>query len=271
VKDAFRSKFGTSSLSVQSFFRLLGSKVRMSSKMSLHPIVHIFICLAFSCLVFVLARPLQLLFIFAFSYFYAGLRLERGFIQTLKTLLHSLPLVLSIAILQLIFRRGDELLWSWGVLSISVEGAKLAVQMGLGLLVVIYCAKALAVLSFQEFQLAFGLLRFPEEFAFMLSYAVHLVPAFIKQMKDFVINLKLRGINPSRLPWKQRMQVYKLLAITALADIIKGSSRSAIALELRGFRSNGKRSHLHTRPIKAADILVLLAAGCLLAFFAFGL
>jgi len=230
----------------------------MKKSIELHPLCHLAFCLAFSSIAFIFGKPLILLLICLVAMLYAALRLERGGAQTLKTLLHSLPLVLSIAVLQLLFRSKGHTLWQFGFIKISEEGGKLAMQMGLRLLTVIYCAKGLAVLSFQDFQSCFAMLHLPEEFAFMLSYAVHLVPKFMGQVRAFVKGLHLRGIALNALPIKQRLQVYKLLAISALADIIKGSESSAIALELRGFRSAGKRSQLHSRPLRVGDFVAIL-------------
>lgn len=225
----------------------------------LHPLSHIIICLLLSCLVFALPRVQIILSILLFSMAYAAVRLPSGLLQIFRILRQSLPFVLSIAVLQLIFRRDGELLWSLYWLKISTGGLAWAIILGLRLLTVIYCAKALAVNSFQDFQAAFSALHLPEEFSFMLSYGVQLVPAFGARIKGFVRSLHLRGINPAQLSWKKRILVYKLLAVSALAGIINGSTNSAIALELRGFRSNGKRSSLHKRSFGMADFVLWLA------------
>lgn len=84
----------------------------------------------------------------------------------------------------------------------------------------------------------------------MLSYAIHLVPRFLSQLKGFVTGLKLRGIDATKLSLSKRLQVYKQLSITALAELIRSSETSAIALELRGFRSEGKHSILQLTEVQ---------------------
>jgi hypothetical protein len=96
-----------------------------------------------------------------------------------KTHWRSLPLLLSLAFVQLLFRRQGDLLWQFGIISLSREGANYLAVLSLRLLIVILSAKALAVLDFKEFSTAFHSLRLPEEFSFMLSYAVHLVPSLL--------------------------------------------------------------------------------------------
>jgi len=70
--------------------------------------------------------------------------------------------------------------------------------------------------------------------------------------------LKLRGIDSANLSIAKRLQVYKQLAITSLAELIRNSETSAIALELRGFRSEGKRTKLYQQKFSYRDILFLL-------------
>jgi energy-coupling factor transporter transmembrane protein EcfT len=197
---------------------------------------------------------------------YAALRQGYGLPKTLISLWHSLPFVLSIAVLQLIFRHEGEQVWQLGILRISSEGVFYATAMAFRLASVVLCAKAISRNSFQDFQAAFAAIRFPEEFSFMLSYGVQLIPSFAARLKGFMRSLQLRGIEPSKLPWGKRLQVYKLMAISALAEIISGSTYAAIALELRGFRSQGKRSSLHKKSAGITDA-ILLAGLILLIIF----
>ncbi|PKN73452.1 MAG: cobalamin biosynthesis protein CbiQ [Candidatus Cloacimonetes bacterium HGW-Cloacimonetes-3] len=237
-------------------------------KLHLHPLSHILICLVLSSLVFVSASLAQLCLFFGLSIVYSSLRLGYGWRRTFYSLWRSLPFILSIAVLQLIFRQEGEQWWHYGILSISSGGIFWATVLSLRLATVLLCAKAISRSSFQDFQTAFAFVHLPEEFSFMLSYGVQLIPGFSAKLKGFVRSLHLRGIEPSKLPWKQRMAVYKLLAVAALAGIINGSNYAAIALELRGFRSKGKRSFLHKKSAGIADAfmlagLILLTIFCL--------
>ncbi|HPA24843.1 MAG TPA: CbiQ family ECF transporter T component, partial [Candidatus Cloacimonas sp.] len=85
----------------------------------------------------------------------------------------------------------------------------------------------------------------------------------LSQLKGFVTGLKLRGIDAAKLSLSKRLQVYKQLSITALAELIRSSETAAIALELRGFRSEGKHSILHQQKFSYRDLLCLLIFGAL--------
>jgi len=236
----------------------------MKQSFGLHPVFHILLCLLLSSLVFAVSSPLRLLTLSLIAFFYASLRIKKGFRGALKTLQRSLPLLLSIAIVQLIFRRQGEVIWSSGFLSFRSVGLKLALLLCLRLITVIYAARILAALSFQDFSVAFATLKLPEELSFMLSYAVHLVPRFLLELKGFVTGLKLRGIDPGKLSFGKRLQVFKLLAVASLAGIIRTSETSATALELRGFRSKGKRTYLHQRKPRVFETVFFLLLLCFL-------
>ncbi len=227
-------------------------------KSSLHPLTHILIALLLSTFVFIAKKPVSLLCLTILALLYTVWRMENGWQKVFKTLWHTLPFLLVLAFFQIVFRRTGTLLWSYGILKISEEGVLISLQLTLRLLTVIYCAKALAVMGYTEFSKAFSAIRLPEELSFMLSYAIHLVPKFLGQLKGFVTGLKLRGIDAAGLSFSKRLQVYKQLSITALAELIRSSETAAIALELRGFRSEGKRSKLHRQKFSYRDLLCLL-------------
>lgn len=235
----------------------------------LHPLIHVFICLLFSSLVFILGNPLQLLLITLLSMGYAALRIKGGVYAVLKSIWNSLPLLLSLAIIQILFNRQGKILWEYGWLRLSSTGLYWGMVFALRIITVILCSKALAALSFPQFQAAFATLRLPEEFSFMLSYGVHLVPMFLAQLKGFMTTLRLRGIEISKLKLNKRMHLYKLLAISALAAVISGSTYAAITLELRGFRSQGRRSYLHECKLHLTDamavLIIVICLGLILA------
>jgi energy-coupling factor transport system permease protein len=230
----------------------------MTNKNALHPLTHILMALLLSTMVFIVKKPSSLLFLTLLASIYAAFRMKNGWQKILKTLWHTLPFLLVLSFFQIVFRRGGSLLWSYGILKISSEAVQISIQLALRLLTVIYCAKSLAVMEYPEFSKAFSAIRFPEELSFMLSYAIHLVPKFLAQLKGFVTGLKLRGIDSANLSIAKRLQVYKQLAITSLAELIRNSETSAIALELRGFRSEGKRTKLYQQKFSYRDILFLL-------------
>ncbi len=234
---------------------------------SLHPLLHVLICLLLSCLAFIVADLAKLGALGLISFVYAAFRVRGGVWRLAKTLWRSMPLLLSLALVQLVFRRQGEQMWQMGFLSVSSEGVFFTVLLSIRLLIVIFTAKALAAMDFKDFSTAFHSLRLPEEFSFMLSYAVHLVPSFVSSWRSYFLSLRMRGIAVGKLTIAERLQIYKLLAISSMAALIKNSDNQAIALELRGFRSAGKRSSMHERRIGIADWIGCISILLLAAIF----
>jgi len=92
----------------------------------------------------------------------------------------------------------------------------------------------------------------------------HLVPQLSLNFRAQMKELKLRGIVISKLPMKEKLEIYKIISIATVAEIILQSSSQAIALELRGFRSQGKRSSLNTLSFTYRDLSAPLWIGVLL-------
>ena len=228
----------------------------------LHPLTHILFCILFSSLAFLTGSLPFLSVLLLLSVCYAALRIKRGLVGVLRSLYRSFSLILSLGIIQIVLNHSGQLLWSWGVLRVSSGGVYWAVLVGLRLLVIIMCAKAMAVLSFSQFQTAIATLHLPEEIGFMLAYGTHLVPEFSARIKGFLRSLRLRGIDPKQISIRQRIKLYRMLSLSVLAEVLSQSTDAAIALELRGFRSSGKRSHLHIVRWGAPDVFAL--AGVLL-------
>ncbi|HPI26786.1 MAG TPA: energy-coupling factor transporter transmembrane component T, partial [Candidatus Cloacimonadota bacterium] len=111
------------------------------------------------------------------------------------------------------------------------------------------------------YRAAFAKIRLPEELSFMISYMAHLVPQLQINFRTQMQELKLRGILVSKLPIKEKLEIYKIISIATVAEIIVQSSSQAIALELRGFRSKGKRSSLNTLNFTYRDLFAPLWVG----------
>lgn len=219
----------------------------------LHPLCNIAVCMAFSSLAFIGSLPFKPIMVFICAFIYSSLILPGHVLRSLRILWKSLPFIFSISVLQLLFRREGATLVRFAYLSITAGGLNWAIIMFMRLASVVLCAHTIAQNSFKDFQVAFSALHLPEEISFMLSFGVQLIPNFSKAIKGFMQSLRLRGIEPKSLSWQNRIKIYRILAISSLADIISNSSKAAIALELRGFRSEGKRSFLHKQKFSPAD------------------
>jgi len=164
-------------------------------------------------------------------------------------------LLISIVLIQLLFRRGGGILYSLGPFSIHRKAAVSSAFLSFRIMIIYMCASSL---DFSLYRSAFAAIRLPEEISFMVSYMAHLIPGYSSRFKEQMQELRDRGINLRKLGIKQKLNLYRILALSAIADIILQSGRQAIALELRGFRSKGHPGSLHRYRFRYWDLSILV-------------
>lgn len=176
----------------------------------------------------------------------------------LRSIFRILPLLIMITLIQILFANKSGGQHQILGIAISKPGLYQGLLLSLRLLVILFSAKILARMNYQEFDQAFHKLRLPEEITFMVYYAVHIVPAVGARIKHLRMLLILRGIELRKLSLRQKIDIYALTALSVLGGFLSKSGAQAIALELRGFRSKGKSSRLRSLAIGFQDLLILL-------------
>lgn len=184
--------------------------------------------------------------------------------RLVRQLRYMLPLCIMILIIQLLFGKEGALLWGSGWYGVHAVALQRGLAFSLRLLILWSCAQALIKLSYEDFDLAFSKLHLPEELGFMTFHAVHIIPAMNQKLAQTRQLLLLRGISLKALSLRQKLGLYKLISLGILAEVLSRSAIQAIALELRGFRSSGKRSRLYQKRLSWRD-LALLASVILLS------
>ena len=227
-------------------------------KRPLHPLSFFVLCLFYSSLAIASQSPGFLLIVFILAWlceFRRGPKVLWTRLQSLKKLIW---LVLSLVIIQLLFRRGGGIVLDLGIIKIYRDALTSSAFLALRIMIIYLCALSLSGMDFNRYRAAFATLRLPEEISFMISYMAQLIPHYSAMFKDQMRELKDRGIIIRKLSLKDKLKLYKLLALAALAELILMSGRQAIALEIRGFRSKGKRSSLDRYSFGLYDLGILL-------------
>jgi energy-coupling factor transport system permease protein len=179
----------------------------------------------------------------------------QGLTRGLKKLL---PVLLVIFVIQILANHGGKTLLPLGFLSVTEAGLYKAVGLVLRILVIFIAAKILARMNYVEFDDAFRKLGFPDEAGFMIAHAAHLIPNIsreLKAKKDLII---ARGIDMKRLPLRDKVKIYKVIALDISGNLLRNVDQRSIALELRGFRSAGKSTRLRSIALGSTDALILL-------------
>jgi len=168
------------------------------------------------------------------------------------------PLLLIIMVIQVLFVKEGKLLWGHGWYGIHALGLTRGIAVGLRLLILYFSAGLLLRLSYSDYDTAFRTLHLPEELGFMVSYAVHVIPLVSQRLMHYRQLLLIRGISFKAMKLRDRLKIYSLISLTILANVLSQSGIQAIALELRGFRSLGKRTSLQETKLRLPDLLLFL-------------
>jgi len=227
-------------------------------KRLLHPLSYILLCVAYSSLAVALTHPGQLLWVFILALILDFREGFRALGQRLLGLRKILWLLLSVLIIQVLFRRGGGIALALPILKIHGAALVYSAQISLRIIVIYLCAASLSKLDFSLYRSAFSRIRLPEELTFMISYMAQLIPRLNARFKEQTRELRERGLSLRKIGFRQKLTVYKILALATIADLILQSGRQSIALELRGFRSAGKPSSLHRHLFHLQDLEILL-------------
>lgn len=223
-----------------------------------HPLTLLVIVLWLSSMAILMSAPLKLVVLFLLSVL--GVMLFNGSepLVLLRSFRKLLPLLAIVFVIQVLATGSGNDLVSLGFTAITDMGIVRGVSIMLRLSVIFLAAKILARMSYVEYDDAFKKLGFPDEVGFMVAYAAHLVPGISQSIKSKRSLLTSRGISIKLLPLKDKMKVFRVIALDIAGNLLRNVDTRAIALELRGFRSAGRSTRLITASLGLADALCML-------------
>ncbi len=172
--------------------------------------------------------------------------------------------VVSIFILQVLFRREGEAILSYGLLKVTEGGIAFGVIVSLRLLNLILISGLLFSISTSDYLLAFRAWKVPYEISFLITTVIRFIPDYYKMFLAYRENLYLRNINIKKLSLKAKFTALLSLLIPVLSNALTEVKSRAIALDLKCFRLHKERTYLHESRLKTIDYL--LQAVCLIAF-----
>ncbi|MDD2331103.1 MAG: energy-coupling factor transporter transmembrane component T [Candidatus Cloacimonetes bacterium] len=171
--------------------------------------------------------------------------------RILRRVLYLIPLILSIFFFQILFRKQGPVLFELGGFGIHLPAVTLSAAVGLRLMIIVLAAGIIFKLDFPDFRNAFGLIRLPEELAFMVSFVLGFLPMVSESFAHLQSVIQRRGVESRG--FKVRIRIFKLIVGTVLANSLAKTSEQAINLELRGFRSQGKHSIYQASGLRMLD------------------
>ncbi len=124
-----------------------------------------------------------------------------------------------------------------------------------------------------RFAKALESLRFPKSVVFTLTLTLRFIPVFVKEAKDLIDSLKVRGLELGIKGILRRPRIlFRALMIPLMIRMMKIADDLASAMEARGFGAPGRRTSLYEYKISWVDaafasiVLISVAALFLLDF-----
>jgi energy-coupling factor transport system permease protein len=223
----------------------------------LHPLSVLLLALWLSTAAILVPQIVLLGVVLLLSMLFRGLLCGCALKHWLRQFIRLLPLFAAILLIQVLFVKEGRLLWGQNWYAVHSTGLQNGLAFCLRLLILFWSAQLLLRLSFEDFDLAFHTLRLPEELGFMVFYTIHVIPAASREIKNSLLLLRLRAIALRKLKLRQKLLVYNRISLSVIASVLSRSAIQATALDLRGFRSSGKRSHLNQLRFGLSDAFLL--------------
>lgn len=144
--------------------------------------------------------------------------------------------LIIISILQLVFRRSGEVLWSYhGVNLIYERGLMEAVLLWIRFMLLFVMASIFSFTSIFDLTRFLVSIHIPLNVSMLFSTTMKLIPFIYMEAKRILWFLQFRGIRFQKLSLKDKIIALKKLLYPLLIRSIHYISYSGLALELRGY------------------------------------
>lgn len=203
-----------------------------------------------------------LLFIFI-CYLVANIRL----IMIFKSIKPIMPLMIFTAILNMLFLKGEEPLFSWWIITIYPEGIRTAGFMLLRILTLIvgmslltYTTSPIMLTDAIERLLSpLKKLRFPvHELSMMMTIALRFIPTLVEETDKIMSAQKARGADMDSGNIFKRAKALVPVLIPLFVSAFKRANELATAMECRCYRGGEGRTRMKQLKFAARDLVALI-------------
>lgn len=193
----------------------------------------------------------------------------------LKGLKPILPLILFTAILNIFFVKGSNILWQWGIFTISQEGIRLAIFMSIRILALI-AGSSLLTYTTSPIALTDGIerllkplkyLKFPvHELAMMMTIALRFIPTLLEETDKIISAQKARGADMESGGIIQRAKALIPILIPLFISAIRRAEELALAMECRCYHGGEGRTRMKQLHLSGRDVIAcIVTAACMTA------
>ncbi|MGX7352612.1 energy-coupling factor transporter transmembrane component T family protein [Enterococcus canis] len=191
------------------------------------------------------------------------------FIRGLRPLLW---LILFTVALQILFTRGGEVIWEWGIISITQFGLVNGAFIFCRFVLIIFMSTLLTLTTppldlsdaIEYILRPLKVVRFPvHEISLMLSIALRFVPTLMDETEKIMNAQRARGVDFGEGNLIQKMKAVVPLLIPLFVSSFNRAEDLATAMEARGYQGGEGRSKYRILEWHGRDTIVVLVYACL--------
>jgi len=102
-----------------------------------------------------------------------------------------------------------------------------------------------------------------DDFALMVLLALRFIPTLIEEVEQLMKAQTSRGADLNRGTIRERVQSLATMLVPLVQGALRRAAELATALEARGYKAEGRQTHLHERSLERVDYIVLIIVGVL--------
>ena len=140
---------------------------------------------------------------------------------------------------------------------LTTGGIIMGVEFILRLLIIMISATIMTTSNQREIVQGLNQWKVPYEISFMVSIAIRFLPMLAAEIKNTLIAIQLRGVDPQKLKFSRRIKLYRYIFNPVLINTVKKAQKLSIAMETRAFRAYPGRTSYLVLKFAKIDYLII--------------
>lgn len=194
-------------------------------------------------------------------------------IKVLKSIKGIIFLVLFTAVLNLIFHKGETVLWSWWRITISVEGIFFSLKMALRLILLVAGTTLLTYTTtptgltdgIESLMYPLKLIKVPtHDIAVIMSIALRFIPILSEEVDKIMMAQKARGASFDTGGIVKRAKALLPVLIPLFVSAFRRADELALALDARCYNATPNRTRYQVMKLSYRDVIAMLGTAVFL-------
>lgn len=194
-------------------------------------------------------------------------------IKVFKSIKGIIFLVLFTAVLNLIFHKGETVLWSWWRITISVEGIFFSLKMALRLILLVAGTTLLTYTTtptgltdgMESLMYPLKLIKVPtHDIAVIMSIALRFIPILSEEVDKIMMAQKARGASFDTGGIVKRAKALLPVLIPLFVSAFRRADELALALDARCYNATPNRTRYQVMKLSYRDVIAVLGTAVFL-------